>query len=133
MVQITGFSVKENKEGKTFVSLELQGEISMTQSRETGKFYATARKCSITSTFSEEVAATLVGKELPGTIEKVACEEYELTDKETGEVKLMSHRYEYLPEAAANPLRIASSNRQPDNIKLMKRVVAIQPFFISLP
>ena len=98
MVTIVSFSVKENKEGKSFVVIELQGEPQMVQSLETGKFYMTAKRCSISSTFDEATAASLIGKEMPGTIVKVECDEYILENKETGEIRTLTYRYEYLPE-----------------------------------
>src|SRR4051812_31473157 len=110
MVRITGYSLRENKEGKSFIVLELQSELVLVQSAETGRFYATAKKCTMTSTFDEDTAKLLVGKELPGRIEKIACEDYDFTVEETGEVITLSHRWEYLPEGAPTPLRVVSSN-----------------------
>ncbi len=111
MVKVIGYSLKENKEGKEFVSLELQGEITMVQSAETGNFYATARKASINSTFDEQTALSLIGSTLPGRIEKVECAEYELVDKTTGEVKYLSHRNEFVPENEVTPMRVVASEK----------------------
>jgi len=44
----------------------LNNDVTLVQSKTTGNFYATAMKANITSTFSEEVAATMLGKQLPG-------------------------------------------------------------------
>jgi len=99
MVTITNFSVQENKkEGKPFIKLDLQSEPVMIQSMQTGKFYVSCRKCSISSTFSEEEAKQLIGKQLPGTIERVSTVPYDYTVPDTGEVISLSHTYEYLPE-----------------------------------
>ncbi|WP_018611547.1 hypothetical protein [Segetibacter koreensis] len=100
MVTITGYALRESKKeaGKTFVSLQLQGDIEMVQSMDTGRFYATAKKCSITSTFSEEVAKNLIGSRMPGTIERVQCDPYDYTVPETGEVVSLAHSYQYVPE-----------------------------------
>jgi hypothetical protein len=106
MVTIIATKQRTNKEGETFISLELQGDMVMVQSEETGKYYATAKKTSITSTFTAEQAKALVGRELPGRIERVECAPYEYTIPETGEVKELSHRYEYLPDTAPMPLRV---------------------------
>src|SRR5687768_17069022 len=106
MVKIIDYSVRENKEAKPFVALKLQSDITMVQSQETGRWYATAKTCSITSTFDEATAKALIGKELTGRIEKVACEEYEYTVPETGEVITLSHRFEYVPEGEPVPLRV---------------------------
>ena len=97
MVTVTNYTVATNSEGKSFVILELQGDLEMVQSQNTGKFYATARKCGITSTFDESTAALLVGRQLPGGIVKEACEPYEYTIPETGEQITLSHRYGYSP------------------------------------
>lgn len=106
MVKISGYALRTNKEGETFVVLQLQGDLVMVKSEETGRYYATAKKCSMTSTFTEEQAEALIGKELQGRIEKVACEPYEYTIEETGEVITLSHRYEYLPDGEPTPLRV---------------------------
>jgi hypothetical protein len=98
MVRISDFMIRESKDGKSFVALELQGELEMVQSSETNKFYATARRCSITSTFDEETAKTLIGKTFPGRIVRVQSDPYEYTIKETGEVIKLAHSYQYLPE-----------------------------------
>jgi len=70
---------------------------------ETGRFYATAKRCSITSTFNEETAKTLIGKQMQGSIQRVEAEPYEYTVPESGEVILLQHTYEYVPELR-NPI-----------------------------
>ena len=97
MVTITNVFVREGKDNKHFVALEISGDIELVQSAETGRFYATAKRCSIPSTFSEEVAKSLIGKQLPGKIEKIAAMPYEYVVKETGEVLTLSHTYVYTP------------------------------------
>ncbi len=109
MTTVIGYSLKENKQGKKFVNLELQGDIVMVQSQENGRYYATAKKASISSTFDEETAIELVGKEIPGRIEKVDCLEYEYTIASTGETIMLSHRYEFVPEGQPTPLRVVKS------------------------
>lgn len=98
MVTIINYSVRENSEGKSFVSLELQGDVEVIQSSQTGRFYATARRCSIPSTFSEDIAKSLLGKQIRGRIERVQTEPYEYTVRETGEVITLTHSYTYSPE-----------------------------------
>jgi hypothetical protein len=98
MVTIKDFQLQESREGKSFISLVLQGDIELVQSMETGRFYATARRCKISSTFDEETAKSLIGTKLPGRIERVACEEYEYTVPETGEVITLAHSYQFLPD-----------------------------------
>lgn len=98
MVTIKDYRLQESKEGKTFVALVLLGDVELVQSMETGRFYATAKHCSISSTFDEETAQGLKGTRLPGRIERVPCEEYEYTVPETGEVIKLAHTYQYQPE-----------------------------------
>lgn len=99
MVTISNYFVRQNKEGESFISLELTGDVEFIQSSLTGKFYASAKRCSISSVFTEEVAKTLIGKQLPGRIERVECEAYEYTVEKTGETLLLSHTYTYVPES----------------------------------
>ena len=95
MVRIIKFKVSVNNEGKSFVSLKLQGDPEAVQSMKTGRFYLTNRVCYVSTTFDEATAKRLIGKELPGTIERVSSEPYEYTVESTGEVITLSHRYEY--------------------------------------
>lgn len=101
MVKISNYALRMNKDGKSFVALELQGEVELVQSTLTGKFYATAKRCSISSTFKEEEAKLLIGKQFPGRIERAQCEEYNYTIKETGVVIPLCHTYVYNPEESS--------------------------------
>lgn len=98
MVTVIDYAVRENSEGEAFVALILQGDLEMVKSSETGKFYATARKCSISSTFSESVATQMIGKEMPGQIIKQDCEAYDYVVPETGETIELNHTWIYAPE-----------------------------------
>lgn len=98
MVRVINYLLRVSKENKEFIVLELQGDLVMVQSQQTGKFYATAQKCTITSTFDENTAKLMIGKEIPGRIERVQTDPYEYTIQDTGEVIQLSHRYQYLPE-----------------------------------
>ena len=98
MVTIINYHLRESKEGEEFVTLELQGDLEMVQSMQTGKFYATAKRCSITSTFTEEAAKELIGRKLPGSIARVATEAYDYTVPDSGEVISLAHTYQYVPE-----------------------------------
>ena len=97
MVTITNFITREGKDDKPFVALELTGDVELIQSMATGRFYATAKKCTIVSTFSEELAKMLVGKTLPGRIDRVACDPYSYTIPESKESITLSHTYSYVP------------------------------------
>jgi hypothetical protein len=98
MITISGYALRQSKEGKQFVALQLQGDVELIQSMQTGKFYATSKRCSITSTFDEATAKAIVGTKMPGSIERVQCEPYDFTVPETGEVITLMHTYEYVPE-----------------------------------
>lgn len=95
-VTIVDFKERSNANGEIFNALILEGDIEMIKS-ESGNYYATARRASITSTFTKERCEKLLGTTMPGKIEKVTCPEYEYTLPETGEVVSLTHRYEYLP------------------------------------
>ena len=95
MVTVKNYHVRQGSDGKdTFISLELMGDIELLQSQRTGRFYATTRKCFISSTFDEQVAQMMVGRQLPGIIGKVDCEPYDFTIEQTGEVVQLTFRYE---------------------------------------
>lgn len=98
MVTITNYHVRQNNEGNPFIALELQGDIEMIQSASSGNFYASAKRCSMSSTFSEDTAKTLIGKQLPGRIDRIECEAYDFVVKNTGEVISLTHTYVYNPE-----------------------------------
>ena len=98
MVTVSGYAVRQNQQGEEFVVLILQGDLEMVRSQETGNFYATAKKCTITSTFSKQITTEMVGKQLPGRIVKEDCEAYDYLVPETGEIVEMSHRWTYVPE-----------------------------------
>ncbi len=98
MVTIKNYHLRENKDGKQFVALELQGEVELVQSMETGRFYATARRCSISSTFDEETAKAVIGTTMAGKIVRQECDSYDFAIPESGEVIKLAHRWEYQPE-----------------------------------
>jgi hypothetical protein len=98
MVKIIGLKVSVNSDGKSFVSLKLEGGVEAIQSQKTGKFYLTNRTCFILSTFDKLTAEALIGTSMPGSVGRTFCDPYEYTVKETGEVISLSHRYEYKPE-----------------------------------
>jgi hypothetical protein len=99
-VKIIEIKTSESNSGKSFVSLKIQGGVEAVQSQQTGKMYLTFRTCLLPTTFSEEVAKSLIGSQLPGAVQRVACEPYEYVVKDTGEVIMLSHKYEYVPTEA---------------------------------
>lgn len=100
MVTISDYRVNVNSEGKSFCSLILQGELELVKSRtKTNRFYATARKTSITSTFDENTCRQLIGKTIKGSIVKVDCDEYDYIIPESGEVIRLNYNYCYVADS----------------------------------
>lgn len=98
MVTIVDFVKRQNKEGKEFNALILQGGIEFVRSLKTGRYYATAKKTSITSTFDDAMCQSLIVQQIPGSVQRVESDPYEFTLKETGEVLTLYHRWVYLKE-----------------------------------
>ena len=98
MVKIVDFVKRQNKEGKEFNALILQSGIELVKSQETQRWYATAKKASITSTFDENYCRSLIGTQIPGTVQRVECQPYDFTIKDTGEVVTLTHRWQYAKE-----------------------------------
>jgi hypothetical protein len=94
-VKIVDYKARISHDGKAFFALVLQGGIEIVKSA-SGNSYATAKTASMPTTFTEEVCKGLVGSELPGRIDKIEVEPYEFTVPDTGEVILLSHRFEYI-------------------------------------
>ncbi|OBX24226.1 MULTISPECIES: hypothetical protein [Bizionia] len=105
MVRIINYKERQKEDGTSFFVLELQGGIEMVQSKETGSFYATAKKTYIPSTFDEDVCAALIGTEMAGKIVKESCEPFTYTIKETGEEVTLNHRWVYAAEDVVKPKR----------------------------
>lgn len=97
MVTISNYKPATNADGKKFFMIELMGGVESVKSKETGRFYLTAQKATISSTFDEKTCQKLLGTEMPGTIQKVPVEPYSYEVEETGEKIQLNHRYEYNP------------------------------------
>jgi hypothetical protein len=111
MVTIVDYHVRtSSKDGREFIALELQGDFELVKSEQTGRYYATAKRCSISSTFNEDTAKQLIGTKYPGTIIRVQREAYEYVIPETGESITLTHGYEFRPEevskSSETPLRL---------------------------
>ena len=96
MVTIIDYTTRMNAEGDPFLALIVQDGITLVQSKETGLYYATAKKASIPTTSNEATCEGLIGQELDGTIEKMDCEPYEFTNEETGEVIHLDYRWVFV-------------------------------------
>ncbi|HEX8335006.1 MAG TPA: hypothetical protein VF622_20440 [Segetibacter sp.] len=114
MVKIVGFNLRENTEGRQFFALILQGGIEIVKSS-TGSSYVTIRKCSLPTTFDEETCKALIGQELPGSVQKVECEPYEYAIQQTGEVVVLTYRYEYVEEQTKNVVQFTKVGNQIGN------------------
>jgi hypothetical protein len=101
MVTISGYNELVNKEGKPFYSLTVQGGLEMVLSEESGRYYATKKQASVTSTLDEKTCQGLIGTKLPGKISRVVCDPYEYTVQETGEVITLTHRWAYSPNESS--------------------------------
>ena len=97
MVRIIDYRVRTSSSGDTFNALIIQG-IVLLKSKETGMYYATSKTCSIPTTFSEEICKSMLFHEIDGNIQRVDCQPYTVLDKETGDEKVLTHRYEYVPQ-----------------------------------
>lgn len=99
MVTVRDYKIAVNsKDGEKFCMLILEGEVEMVQSKKTGKFYATVRKCSVPATFDEATCKAMIGKIMPGGITRVPCTPYEYTIPSTGEVVTLDYTYSYNPQ-----------------------------------
>ena len=87
---------------KDFNLLVLQGGVEPMISKATGRTYLTMRKASISTTFDAETCKQLIGQNLPGSINKVACEPYEYTVAETSEVLTLNYSWQYIDEDFVN-------------------------------
>ena len=70
----------------------------MVRSKTRGKFYATIKEASVTTTFDAAMCESLIGTQMSGCIKRVECEAYEYADKKTGEILTLHHRWEYAEE-----------------------------------
>lgn len=100
MVQVTNFFEVETSEGKTFISLELTGGLELIQSQNSGKFYATVRKCRIPSTFDANIAKMMIGTQMDGDVVRVETDPYEFLNKRTGELMTLQHSYAFRPKGS---------------------------------
>jgi hypothetical protein len=110
MITIIGYKKALNDDGEPFNMLQLQGEVEMVKSKETGRFYATARKTLISSTFDDRTCEDLIGTKMPGEIQRVSCEPYEYEIPETGEKILLEHTWEYNPEPVSTEEHVFENN-----------------------
>jgi hypothetical protein len=100
MVTVINYEKRTNAKGIDFFVLQLQGEVEMIRAVDSGKFYAHARKATITTTLDELSCRGLIGKQFPGEIKKVECEEYSYTIPGSTDTITLTHSYQYVAENA---------------------------------
>lgn len=97
MVQIIGFEKKKNeKTQESYSVLLLAGDPEVMISKSSGRPYVSVRRTSIPCSLEEKEAQALIGKELPGTIERVSCTPFEVKLANGKKVKV-STAFQYLP------------------------------------
>ena len=105
MVTIAKAVVRQNKkDGNEFLSLTLVGGLDIITSAKTGNQSLVAMRCNITSNLPVELAGSLIGEKLEGTVVKVKCAPYQWTNPTTAEVMEISHTYRYQKSAAHAPV-----------------------------
>ena len=97
MVTVISYDKRLSDGGQEFFTLTVQGGVEVVESQN-GNLYMTARKTSIPSTFDEESCQLLIGKEIPGEVEKIECEPYTYENKNTGESITLTHSFRFIPE-----------------------------------
>lgn len=105
MVTIKSIKKYLKNDGSEFIALQLEGGVEFVQSQQTGKFYATVRKCNMACTFDQQTAEQLIGQTIAGTIVRVSSEPYDYTIPSTGEAIQLAHSYQYQPEDSSSVVR----------------------------
>ena len=106
MVQIIGFEKKQSKSKESYAVLILAGEPEVMISKSSGRPYISAKKTTIPCALEENQAQALIGKELPGSIERVACTPFEVK-LATGKKVRISTAYQFLPAETINEKEVA--------------------------
>ena len=97
MVTIVDVKERTSQNGNSFMALIVQNELVLVTSK-SGNVYVAAHRASIPCTLDFDTAKMMIGKELPGTIEKVECESFEQVNTD-GEIVHFNHRNQYVPES----------------------------------
>lgn len=102
MVTIIDVKTITTETGKQISMLVVEGGLVPLVSNKSGRIYFTMRKANISTTFDETTCKSLIGTELPGNVQKVECEPYEYTVKETGEIITLNYNWQYIDEDLMN-------------------------------
>ena len=118
MVTIIGYKESQKDNGESFFKLKIQGGAELVQSKESGKFYLTARTAYISTTFDKATCEKLIGSEMAGSVVKVAVDPYAYTVPDTGEVIMLNHSWEYLPVESENPVKVQTAAPEVPNAEM---------------
>jgi len=106
MVQIIGFEKKQSKSKESYAVLILAAEPEVMISKSSGRPYISAKKTTIPCALEENQAQALIGKELPGSIERVACTPFEVKLANGKKVKIAT-AFQFLPAETVNDKEVA--------------------------
>lgn len=107
MVKVIDYQQKENPKTKeTYSVLVLQGEPEVAISKSSGKPYLTAKRTSIPCALDETSAKALIGSELEGSIERVACTPFEVK-LATGKKVKITTAFQFIPLEQPNEKEVA--------------------------
>jgi hypothetical protein len=102
MVQIIGFEKKQNEKTKESYSvLVLAGDPVILISKSSGRPYVSVRKTTIPCALEDSQAKALIGKELPGSIQKISVKPFEVK-LATGKKVKISTAFQYMPPEQVN-------------------------------
>ena len=101
MVRIVDYKTYQNDDGEDFFVLVVQGGLAAVKSKVSGKVYLTKQTARVSCTFDEETCKSLIGTEIPGQIRKMEVEPFEYTDEETGELRVINFRNQFISEEEA--------------------------------
>jgi hypothetical protein len=111
MIIIQSFEKRTNTQtGEEFYSLIVENSTVDLVRSKSEKMYATKWSCSLSCTFDEPTCQALIGTSLEGNIHRVECEPYEVVDKNTGEIRVSDHRYEFFKEGEDPSIVVANTN-----------------------
>ena len=123
MARIVDYEKRINQgDLKEFFVLILQGDLEIIQSKETGILYATTRKVNMPSTLNKQACKAMLGRDLPGEIRKVSCENYDYTVQETDEIMRLDYRYGYGQEKKRQLLNLEELIMYLPTLKLFQRM-----------
>ncbi len=107
MVQIIAFEKKENSRTKeTYSVLVLQGDPEVLISKTSKRPYIACRRATVPCALEENQAQALIGKELPGSIERVSCAPFDVK-LATGKKVKVSSVFQYIVPETVNEKEVA--------------------------